>query len=259
MKKLLLATVALSALAISAPSFAADLRAPVLKAPPPAAAPAPWSWTGCYVGGHVGGTWGTKEAFDPFDGSPLGSGTVNGFLGGGQVGCNYQVNWVVFGVEGDFSWTNASGSGIGNFSGKSGGIANIDWYATATARIGGTIDHALLYLKGGAAWVRDRYSSGSGCIGFAELSDGDLDGCETFSATETRTGWTVGAGVEYAFTRNWSGKIEYDYMDFGTRTLRFTDPGGDEFTDLSIRQRVHTVKAGVNYKFDWGGPIAARY
>ena len=247
MKKFLLCAVSAAALLGPGAAFGADLP---IKAPPLVAAPAPWSWTGLYVGGHLGSGWGTKEWANDCDPTgcstgALASGTVNGFLGGFQAGYNYQINWVVVGIEGDFSFANVSGS-YPCFGGSS-CTSKADWFATLTGRIGGTVDHALLYLKGGVAWAHDKYSEAcSDCS--------SNDGFATFSGGETRTGWTVGAGVEYAFTRNWSGKLEYDYMDFGTRSVTFTSDVPSRFSPytVDILQRVHAVKAGVNYKFDWG-------
>src|SRR5437588_5385345 len=112
MKKLLLLASA-GAIALAAGSAnAADLSLrPAYKAPPPMVAPVPWSWTGFYIGAHVGGGWGTKETFetafdDPlFSGKAVGSASVTGFLGGFQVGYNYQISWIVVGIDGDFSFS----------------------------------------------------------------------------------------------------------------------------------------------------------
>ena len=211
---------------------AADMPTPVYKAQP---TPVAFSWTGFYIGAHVGAGWGTKE-WNPDD--VEGSYTINGFLGGGQIGYNWQTGWVVLGVEADASAAGLKGSGLCNF-GNDGCTSRVDALGTITGRIGGTVDHALLYLKGGAAWVHDKHT---------DLFDG-------FStASQTRWGWTVGGGIEYAFTSNWSGKLEYNYMDFGTRSVRFT---GDDNFNVDLRQTIHAVKIGLNYRFQ--GPINARY
>jgi outer membrane immunogenic protein len=267
MKKLLLATVAGMALVAAGSANAADLGLrPAYKAPAPVIAPVPWSWTGFYIGAHIGSAWASEDwaenlPGDPFNGKSIANGTLNGFLGGFQAGANYQIDRIVLGLQGDFSW-----SGV---SGKPGGIfceeelicnSKKEWFATFTARIGGTIDHALLYVKGGVAWVHDKHD-------FGVI---DCSGCSfTLGDEGTRTGWTWGAGIEYAFTPHWTGFIEYDFMDFGTRTVGATecDPEGCEFTSsfADITQRVHMVKAGVNYKFDWWGfgkgkaPVVAKY
>ena len=100
-----------------------------------------------------------------------------------------------------------------------------------------TVDHALLYVKGGVAWAHDKYSIDNFLRGSA-------------SGSETRTGWVFGGGVEYAFTHNWSGKVEYNYMDFGTKSVDFCD--SNDCLPFDVPQRIHAVKVGVNYKFDWG-------
>ncbi len=246
MNTLCLASITAVAIMGCAAASAADLprKAPAYAPPPP---PAPFNWTGFYVGGHLGGDWGTKEwsnEVDPTGSSPgfLGSGTVNGFLGGLQAGYNYQINWVVLGIEGDFSWTDASKT-YSCFGGFETCSSKAEWFSSLTGRIGGAVDRALFYLKGGVAWVHEKHSDS--CPDCSATG-----GLNVWDASETRTGWTLGGGVEYAFTRNWSAKVEYDYMDFGTKTVAFTSPFVPENVD--IQQRVHAVKAGVNYKFDWG-------
>jgi outer membrane immunogenic protein len=259
MKKILLGTASILALIAGGAANAADV-VPTYKAAP--VGPAPFAWTGFYVGAHLGAGMGLKEFFhvptDPADapsaGTLDGSGTVTGFLGGGQAGYNYQIDWAVLGVEGDITWSGLSGSFVcftgsgpeSTFVSHDSCSAKATWLATATGRIGGTVDHALLYLKGGVAWVHDDYSDRLGCDGFT-----------TSNGSETRTGWTVGCGVEYAFSRNWSGKIEYDYMDFGTKTVTFTGPVDTFAKDIS--EHIHVAKAGLNYKFDWSAPVVARY
>jgi len=253
MKKLLLAGISTLALVAAGSANAADLP---IKAPPPAvAAPVPWTWTGFYVGAHIGSAWASEDWTDPFEGKSLvASGNLNGFLGGFQAGYNYQINWVVLGVEGDFSWANVNGTLGGFFCEEEFACnSNKEWFSTVTGRIGGTIDHALLYVKGGVAWVDDKHN----------ISVIDGGPSVTLTNDGTRTGWTWGAGVEYAFTDHWSGMIEYDYMDFGTKTTGACEDGDCESPFVNIKQVVNMVKAGVNYKFDWLGgkappPIVAK-
>ena len=169
----------------------------------------------------------------------------DGFLGGGQVGFNYQINQFVLGVEGDVSWANLKGGSTQVF-----GLAapvtqsfnsEVDWTATLTGRLGFAFDRWLVYGKGGVAWAHDKYSTNfyafPGSVGLSE----------------TRIGWTVGGGVEYAIAPQWTTKLEYNYMDFGTRNVSFAP-----FTSTAIDQQIHAVKLGVNYKFG-GGPIMGRY
>jgi len=230
---LVLASLA-GAAVLSGGAMAADLKTPVYKAPPAGVIPAAYDWTGFYVGGHVGYGWGQKNWTDTFGLDA--SSTPNGFLGGGQVGYNYQIGQYVLGIEADGSWsgikggTTAFGAALDN---------NIDWTSTVTGRAGLAFDRWLVYGKGGVAFAGDRYSTNLYTPGTVEVTD-------------TRIGWTVGAGVEYAFAPAWSAKLEYNYMDFGTKAVSFA-PG----TSTDIDQQVHAVKFGINYKF--GGPAMARY
>jgi outer membrane immunogenic protein len=241
MKKLLLGTVALVGLAAANPAFAADLpyRAPAYKAP--IMAPVAFSWTGCYVGAHVGGGWGNKRWDDPLlGGVEFSNHDVNGWLAGGQIGCNYQTGQFVFGVEGDASWANIRGSGPDTLSfGTLTDNSKVDFLGTLTGRAGIAWDRALFYVKGGGAWAHDKF-----------WAVRNVTGSTFYSADDTRWGWTVGAGVEYAFAPSWTAKIEYDYLDFGKQSATFSGPtfAGPPF-NFDIDQRIHVVKAGINYKF----------
>jgi outer membrane immunogenic protein len=267
MKKSLLGLVAMGAL-IAGPAMAADMQMP-LKAPP-APAPAPVAtWTGCYVGGNVGGAW-TNQNQNRVDQltlagtivpapAPYGSDSETSVAGGAQVGCDYQfyTNWVI-GVQGMFDWTDLSGSHASGVIGP--GIASFTMndrtknFDTATARLGYAFaGSALAYIKGGAAWVHNKdtlFGLTTGGVSF--LSE---------SASWTATGWTIGGGIEYRFMPNWSVFAEYDYMDFGTQTIMFNAPPG--LTSLgehiAIQQNVQQAVVGVNWRFNWGGAIATRY
>jgi outer membrane immunogenic protein len=239
---------ALALAGMSLPSAAADLR----RAPPPAPVMAPvafYNWSGFYIGGHVGGLWGDKDWTDLTFGVPFAEGSqdVSGFLAGGQIGFNWQAgNWV-FGLEADASWTNADGDHACVFTVGFTCQTEINWFGTATGRIGYAFNNVLLYAKGGFAWMNEDYSqilTGTGVVfGLAE--------------DETRTGWTVGAGIEYGFTPNWSLKLEYNYMDFGNDSFNLVDPGtGLIFSVTDIDQQVHVIKGGINYRFNWGTPVA---
>ncbi len=141
-----------------------------------------------------------------------------------------------------------------------------DFIATATGRLGytfGRLGEGMVYAKGGAAWARDRYqfngqvlTSACGVVAIVPVPQCALVNSFVtpfnFGASETRVGWTVGAGVEWAVWENWSVKLEYDYLDFGSRTVTFNDPllGA---ANISISQRISEVKLGVNYRF--GSPL----
>lgn len=240
MKMLLLGSVAAAAL-VTGSAMAADLpvKAPVYKAPP-AVAPVS-SWTGCYLGAHIGGGWGRKR-WTNTSGLDEGTSNIDGVLGGGQVGCDYQTGSWVFGAEGDISWTGLRGGHrdpVLNFSDQ---VLNneVRSLGTVTGRIGYTFERALLYVKGGGAWVNDKYWDVSDTRG------------NIANATETRTGWTVGGGVEYAFAPNWSAGLEYNYLNFGTNRVQLICPvcaAGYFFKD--IKQDIQTVKLSLNYRFNW--------
>jgi len=247
MKRFLLGGLALVLIAGS-PATAADMavKAPLAKAP----AVYGYSWTGCYGGGHVGGLWASKDwtlAFpDPI--TPLGGHDANSWLGGLQAGCDYQfANKFVIGIQGDYAWTGATGSHVDVIDGTR-DQTRIRSIGTVTGRIGYGWDRWLGYVKGGWAWERDRYDRN-------DLVTGLLVG----SATETRGGWTVGVGGEYAFTNFASAFAEYNYYDFGTRTLTFLDPVGVFNDNISIRERKSVVRVGLNFRWGGDGPVVAKY
>ena len=241
MKRTLLTIAAIGAQAMVLPCLAADIGA--VKAPP-IAAPAPvFSWSGCYAGGHLGGGWGEKEVAAPGIAPGVSAtGDTSGFLGGGQVGCNFQFggNWVI-GFEGDASAANIDGEITRTVLGVTGTAqARTDWIASATGRLGWGWDRWLFYAKGGAAWAGDKYAA------FIPVFN------EHLAANETRNGWTVGAGLEWAFWPNWSLKAEYDYYDFGTRTLTFTGTFAGApivVPGVEVQQRISVGKLSVNYRF----------
>jgi outer membrane immunogenic protein len=247
MKKILMATVALSAL-VAAPAMAADLARPVYKAAPPPPVYG-YSWTGCYIGGNAGGVWVNKEWFDHNPGDPtfgLSDGTHNpsGFIGGVQAGCDYQfAGGFVIGIAGDYDWTDAEAS---NSSILFPGFTNhskVRSLASVTGRVGYAWDRFLGYVKGGGAWEKDDYF----------FTDGGFSG----TASQTRSGWTVGVGGEYAFTNYLTGFAEYDYYDFGNRDTSFLQSDGTNFI-YGIKETKSVFKVGLNLR--WGGsPVVAKY
>lgn len=228
----------------SGSAMAADISRPVYKAPPAGALPVTYDWTGFYIGGHVGYGWAEKDWRDVFGLNV--SNKADGFLGGGQVGFNYQIQQFVLGVEGDFSWTGINGgtTGVAVVGAPLGATFNTDvnWVSTLTGRLGIAFDRWLVYGKGGVAWANESYSTNLYTFpGTVDVSD-------------TRWGWTAGAGVEYAFAPAWSAKLEYNYMDFGTKAVSFAP-----LTSTDIDQQIHAVKFGINYKFGLPGMASARY
>jgi outer membrane immunogenic protein len=248
MKKVMLAGVG-AALTAIAPVKAADLgRPPVYRTPPPVALP--FSWNGCYIGGNIGGGWGSETASAPTLAPGISvTGDTSGVIGGGQVGCNYQFapNWLI-GIEGDGFAADIKGDTTATILGIT-GTAHVqtDWIASVTGRLGWAVDRWLIYAKGGAAWAGDKYSADVPIF------------VEHIEANETRGGWTVGGGVEWAFSQNWSAKVEYDFYDFGTRGVTFTGTifGVPEVVPgINVKQTISTAKFGINYRF---GPMAGAY
>jgi len=263
-KTTLLAGVATGALAIAAPAYAADLRMPVKAAP--IAAPAPYfSWTGCYIGAHLGWGWGKKDFGNPFtltsDGAPTGLPSVaasvdtSGAIFGGQLGCNYQFqNNFVIGIEGSVSGADINGFNAAPASDAAVLHAKTDFLASVTGRLGwnGWDPRTLFYVKGGVAWAHDRYEF--------------LGGSEQHATDQSRTGWTIGVGVEWVlpFAPSWTAFAEYDHYDFGSKRALFTDTASSS-THLffDVKQTIETVRVGVNYRFGGipllGKGVTARY
>jgi len=254
--KTLIASVALVALGTTA-AGAADL-APYVKAPPPP--PPVFSWTGFYVGANIGGAWAHNDWRDTLFLTDFNHNNNGRFIGGGQIGGNYQIGNFVVGGEWDFDWAgNNNNNGVGVVIPGVGAIAvtnNDRWITTVAARFGYAVDHWLFYGKAGGGWV------GNNNLTVTNVTTGVSLTCGNFTNCGNNTGgWLVGAGFEYAFTNNWTVKAEYDYLGLGNRTLSIpvTAPlfAGDTFT--SNNRNIQMVKVGVNYLFNWGAPVAARY
>src|SRR5262245_29210747 len=267
MKKLFLSTVVLAAITIT-PGLAADLRRPTYKAPPP---PPVWSWTGCYIGVNGGYGWRNEDHTNNFTvsvGSALfvsqSTGAEGGF-GGGQVGCNYQTGAFVWGIEADIEGSGIKdGFGLTAFPAPPGGHAftasaeeRLKWFGTVRGRLGVALDRVLLYGTGGVAFGKTEYSF------FAADPGGNNS---TLVADSNKTGYVVGAGIEWAFLNNWTAKVEYQYLNFGTIgsvTAPILTPAGAPTgvfaTGDSFRNDYHTIRVGLNYRFGWGYPVTARY
>jgi outer membrane immunogenic protein len=213
--------------------------------------PPPFTWTGFYIGGNLGGAWAHGNVTDSLFGINFNNGSNNGvFIGGGQVGFNYQFSNYVLGVEGDFDWAannNNTGTGVvvpgvGTFQEP----ANNRWVATVAGRFGVAFDRWLVYGKAGGGWV------GSDSFTITNVTTGaSIGGSNNNNNNNTNSGWLVGGGVEWAFANNWSAKIEYDFLGLSSQT--FTSPGiilpGDTFS--SGNRNIQMAKFGVNYKFGW--------
>lgn len=244
---------ALTTLAVSPRSAAAaDLGPMFVKTPP---VPVYDPWTGFYAGAHFGYGWGKKvwvDNYPVYDGTVDADARTQGVLGGLQLGFNYRINWLVLGLEGDFSWSDIHNTDFHCYTfGDQLCSANIDWLADLTGRLGVVYGPALFYVKGGGVWVDDRFTNVATCAGSEPITvDGVTADCgNAYYAEQSRFGWLIGGGVEAYVARNWSVKIEYNYMDLGSRNVPFEADDGGTFTS-EIHQRVQLVKLGINYHFN---------
>jgi outer membrane immunogenic protein len=233
MKKTLTAIVLVTS---AGTASAADMpqAAPYQKAP--YASPA-YNWTGFYIGAMGGYGW-SDQARATIGGLTVSasSNDLKGGFGGGTLGYNWQTGEFVFGIETDAAWSDIKFSEpvlAGTLTDK------IRSFGSVTGRFGFAANGALFYAKGGYAWADNQISAVGPGGAFAE--------------SRFHSGWTIGAGLEYMFVPNWSGKVEYMYADYSNANYLTTFvPGG-----IGLGVTVNTVKAGVNYHF--GGPVVARY
>jgi len=291
MKRLLVGSAAAVALFSASSALAADLAArPYTKAPVVAAVV--YDWSGFYIGGNVGYSWGRERTDGNLTGTQnvsvfrtagptlvtsvnnvlgtlplIGRADVNGIVGGGQFGYNWQRGTWLFGLEADFQGSNERATAdVCTVAGCPPGSAvftanyKLDWFGTARGRVGFLpTERVLLYATGGLA-----YGHLSADTPFFPLSWGS-----------TRAGWTVGAGVEAAIDRNWSVKLEYLYMDLGnigggsaaatavTNVPNTPVQGFNTVTTTNLSYAFNTrftdniLRAGINYRF--GGPVVAKY
>jgi opacity protein-like surface antigen len=248
------------AVMLAGPAFAAELP---LKAEVPVVPV--FSWTGCYLGGHIGGGRGSKAMTDPVllvqdtliaPGTTTGITTVTtnptGAVIGGEIGCDYQFagNFVI-GIEGTASGTTMKGSAfVGLPAGNPGDLAlvqaNNDFLAGVTGRIGYAFDTVLLYARGGFAVAGDKYNvSGATFAGIGPYN---------FQGLDNRYGWVAGGGVDWAFTRHWSMNVEYDYYQFGSGNILMTEQiSGLGSGIVNVRQNVQVIKVGFNFHVNGSG------
>lgn len=272
MKKLLLGT-AMSIVMVAGAS-AADMY---VKAPPP------WSWTGLYIGGNGGcGTSRVSPSAaivdsDPGDGSAFAfSDTSTGSracFGGGQIGANYQFGRWVVGVEADWQGGLLKRSGalaeVGATAVDNEPISTFDHSLTSFGTVRGRLGWAvsspaaqwLPYVTGGWAWAR---GSVNALTVAAELPGGfctaNAAGFCAFSDSQTLSGWALGAGSEVALNSNWSVKAEYLHLGFNSKSFAaFVADDGTAPAPLAFRTDVDLVRAGLNYRFNWGGPVVTKY
>jgi outer membrane immunogenic protein len=235
MKKNLIGIIAIAAL-IATPALAADLGRPLPPAPAYVApAPIPYTWTGCYIGGNIAGALSHVEVSNVSTGGSV-SRENGAVAGGGQIGCDYQVDAWVFGLRDMIDATSLSKNipfSIGTADSRT------HWFDTLTARGGYlVVPNVLFYVQGGAAWTNTK-------VTFVNVT-----GTQVGEISNDRTGWTAGAGMEWMFAPHWSVFTEYNFMGFGTRSAAFTACGGS--CVLSAKANIQDVVIGLNYKFGWG-------
>jgi outer membrane immunogenic protein len=271
MKKFLIATAGLVALA--APALAADMApAPYTKAPPVMVADV-YSWSGCYIGGDVGGGSARQRGSEftipvGFNAAPTSvSGTSSSVMGGVYVGCNYEFapRWVV-GVEGDWSASSFSNTllapnlFLNGLPVGSGGVTytqSLSWIASARARLGYAVaPTVLLYVTGGGAWGNPSFSGNHTYA--SPCPNCSLTGNISNSSS---TGWVAGGGIDWApWHNNWIVRAEGLYYSLGgASALGFQQGTTTPATTAWNWNRVTVVegRVGVSYKF--GGPVVAKY
>ena len=268
MKKFLLGSIALSALALGNSAFAADLAPRMYTKAAPVVAPI-YNWSGAYVGVHAGYTFG--ESSDVMTSGLLGGNVTNvalgarsasvgldrdGFVGGGQIGYNWQTSspWV-WGLEADISYTDVNSSRTFvtvlpvSLGGAPSNLNNtlstkMDYFGTVRGRLGYAWDRTLVYATGGFAYGEVEHSGTFNNAANAVQFSG--------RSRDTKTGYTVGGGIEHAWTGNWTVKAEYLYYDLGTTDVTVAlVPGvaGAGGYNSSFKDDGHIVRAGLNYKF----------
>jgi outer membrane immunogenic protein len=267
MKKILLSTVAICALACASGVFAADMPVKAMRAAPP---PLPaFSWTGCYAGAQAGWGWGkndfthTQTVSRTFASSFAQTATAgidtSGAVFGGQIGCDWQVNqYMVFGVQGMIAGTDINGLANVNFDGVPSNFDSVGlktkWLGSVTGSLGFTNfagPDKMLYVKGGGAWAGQQFDRrhGPGTFlfnnGIPEILDYRVNG------------WTVGVGAKWAFAPSWDVFVEYNHYGFGKKTFfasSYTAPSGPpdfgatETNTLTMKSKIETVSVGVTYR-----------
>ena len=230
--------VALGMLTLAAlPAAAADLPARMPTKAPVMVAPA-WSWSGFYIGVNGGYGWSRSEHVDTA-GVSSGRFNQNGGLIGGTVGYNWQMGGAVLGLEGDFDWARINGST--NCGGATTCFTEMRNFSTVRGRLGWANGNWMPYLTGGLALANIRAGQ-------------NFPGVQ---ASDTwRAGWTIGGGLEVMFAPGWSAKAEYLYADFGSSAASYN--GLPLNVNVSERN-VNIIRGGINYHFDMGGPVVARY
>ena len=265
-------TLGIGGLALAGMTFSASAADIVRPAPPVVAPPVVYNWSGFYIGGNVGGKWADQDGdifldqvvgFTPLDLLAFGNGGKDetAFVGGGQIGYNWQAGAWVFGIEGDFQGTTlertfAAGPGVPVpfLPGDTISVSN-DWQASIRGRIGYAWDRLLVYATGGVAFANLEAT-------VALVPVGGVPGLFA-SASDTLTGWTVGGGIELALWDNWSLGVEYRFSSFDAGDFALGNIPITLITTAPLRSsfdlETHEVTARVNYRFSWGAPVGPSF
>lgn len=212
-------------------AFAADVAAPSQYRAPVAAVSPAYNWSGFYIGAMGGYGWSNSATVGNV---AVTDANLKGGFGGATIGYNYQApgSMFVFGMESDVAWSDI---GITERIGALTATEKVTAFGTTTARLGIAIDTVLLYGKGGYGWALNEIS-------------GSVPGL-TASESHFHNGWTVGGGAEFAFAGPWSAKAEYMFASYLA----------ENYSGTNLALDVHTFKAGINYRFNWGTPVVAKY
>lgn len=240
-------------LAAAAPARAADMAVPPSYYPPAAMPPAIYNWSGIYAGGQIG----AGLLFDTVNQSAVTASSPNllgptnisaaGAIGGAQVGVNYQLASVVLGAEVSWTASDISGTSVSTVTAapigadQDSSTSRPSWLGVASGRIGYAFNTILLYAKGGAALMGVDYIQ-------QQLKGGLVIASQSIKTD--RSGYTAGAGLEYGMTENLSARLEYNFYGFGSKNLAFAQ------TPVAVSSDVHTILAGLNYRFNWANGFA---
>jgi outer membrane immunogenic protein len=259
MRKLFLGSVALVALSLgTSAAFAAEKRVPAYVPPPPPPAPV-YTWSGCYVGASAGNSSGTSQHYTTAgsiltNNGPVAGGNItdsfdlSGFIAGGQLGCNWQWGAWVFGIEGDGSATNKEGQAFELLPGRANWVSQTQerWLVTARGKLGLAGwwgDRTMIYVTGGGAWAKIDTSE---FLAGNPIPTGHQE-------SHTRSGWTVGGGLEYALGYGWSVKGEFLYVKFDNYNAFTTGPFAvatlGNIAPREVKLEDYIWRAGMNYKF----------
>jgi outer membrane immunogenic protein len=276
MNRLLLAATALLGLSVVGSANAADMGMPAMPTKAPIVVPPPvFNWTGFYIGGNGGYGW-ANQSYSGTDTSALGvasfsgSSTASGGLAGGQIGVNYEFpnQWVI-GIEADGDWANIAGSASGCATYPSGIVsgcatdsATLNDFGTVRARLGYAWNNVLLYGTGGWAWGNSSATHTTTCVGACPGLPFTGGGA---SASNSLSGWTAGAGLEWGFLPNWTLRLEYLHLEFDNVATNYSDVVTVNAVPFPITGHISSnigvdvVRVGLNYLFNWGtAPSAFR-